>query len=84
MFQIYFHDFKYWEIYPTIEEMQEGEQSCLYPPRFKVKCRQKINTAEPLYFSLEISKKFTNKDKENVSIGKFPLIKEPAGTTFIY
>ena len=58
--------------------MKQGEECCLYPPRFKVKCKQ-IDTSQSLHFSLEISKRFQNKNKETVGIGQFPLIKEATG-----
>ena len=75
-FQISLTDFKFWEIYPTIEQMKQGEESCLYPPRFKIKCKQ-IDTSQSLYFSLEISKRFQNK---TTGIGQFLLIKEAKAT----
>lgn len=82
IFQISLVDFKFWAIYYTIEELQEAEKYCLYPPRFKVKCIQ-IDTSKSLYFSLEISKRFRveNSNTELVkAIGEIPLIKKAAGS----
>ena len=62
--------------------MKQGEESFLYPPRFKIKCKQ-VDTTQPLYFSLEISKRFQNRNEETActDIGQFPLIKEATGTS---
>ena len=82
-FQITLGDFKYWEMYPTIEQMKEGEDSFLYPPRFKVICIQ-TDTAKRLHFTLEVSKRFV-KDKETKikSIGKILIIRETKGIVYL-
>ena len=72
-FQITLVDFKYWEKYPTAEQMKEAERHCLYPPRFKVVCKQN-NPSKPLQFSLKVSKN----NKED-AFGSFPLINETTG-----
>ena len=65
-------------MYQTIELMKQAEEWFLYPPRFKIKCRQ-IDSTQPLYYSLKISK---NRNKEEIAdIGHFPLIKETTGTS---
>ena len=67
-------------MYPTMELLKEGEKYCLFPPRFKVKCTQINNSSEPLYCSLEISKRCEDKIK---AIGEFPLIKAATGIALL-
>ena len=81
--QISLNDFKHWKIFPTIEQMKEGEENCVYPPRFQFKCKPKADNMEPLFFSFEVFKKFENKEtktKETENVGQFQFIKEVEGT----
>ena len=82
LLQITLVDFKFWEMYPTIEQLIEAEDSFLYPPRFKVICEQ-TDTAKRLHFSLELSKRFV-KDGETKteSIGKIVIIRETRGIVY--
>jgi len=50
-------------MYHTVEQMKEGENNCLYPPRFKVKC-------------VRISKRFIKDKTITESIGIFPIIRK--------
>ena len=62
--------------------MKEGEENCEYPPRFQIKCKPKIDTFEPLYFSIEVFKKFEDKvtrTKEIERVGQFQFVKEVKG-----
>ena len=67
--------------------MKEGEEICVYPPRFQIKCNPKSDIVEPLFFSFEVFKEFENKEtknKEIESVGQFQFIKKVEGITKFY
>lgn len=67
-------------MYPTIEKMKEAEDRFLYPPRFKIICKQ-IDTSKPLHCSLEVSKRFIEDKVTKIkSIGNIPIVREATGT----
>ena len=65
----------------SVEQIKEREESCDYPPRLQIKCKQ-INVSKSLYSSFMISKKSKNMDPDtSVPIVQFSLDKEITGSS---
>ena len=62
----------------SVEQIKEREESCDYPPRLQIKCKQ-INISKSLYSSFVISKKSKNMDT-SMPIAQFSLEKEVKGS----
>ena len=76
--QIFRHDFNYWKIYSD-EELQEAENECNYPPRFKVTCDQ-TDVSKPLRCSFVVSKR---KNTRSDTITQYLISKKITGE-YIY